>query len=241
MDYGLQLYSVRDCMAKDFEGTLKAVSEMGYKFVEFAGFFGKSAEEVKTILDKYNLEVSGTHSPLKDLIENYDETVAYHKAIGNKNYIIPGHPLWSQEEIDYFVENVNALIPKLKEDGITLGFHNHFREFERNTDGSFPYDQLIYRTDIKFELDTYWSFVAMKRSEDILKRLGDRIIFAHMKDGIELQGKPLGLGGAPVKFYYEKVKEMGIPMVVESETCTPNGLSEAKICIDFLKAVEESL
>lgn len=240
MEYGLQLYSVRDGMAKDFEGTLKAVSEMGYKFVEFAGFFGKSAEEVKTILDKYNLKISGTHSPLKDLIENYDETVAFHKAIGNKNYIIPGHPVWSQKELDFFVENVNALIPKLAKDGITLGFHNHNREFERNFDGSFPYDQIVYRTDIALELDTYWSFVAMARSEDILDRYSDRIKFVHIKDGIGMQGKPLGQGGAPIRFYYEKVRKLGIPMVVESETITPNGLTEAKICIDFLKALEEN-
>lgn len=52
MEYSIQLYSVRDSMEQDFEGTLKKVSEMGYKAVEFAGFFGKPAEEVKALLDK---------------------------------------------------------------------------------------------------------------------------------------------------------------------------------------------
>ena len=65
--YGLQLYSVRDAMAEDFEGTLKKVAEMGYTYVEFAGFFDHTAEEVKALLDKYGLIISGTHSSWEQL------------------------------------------------------------------------------------------------------------------------------------------------------------------------------
>ena len=62
MEYGLQMYSVRDITDKDLDGALKKVAEIGYKFVEFAGFFGHSAQEVKDMLDKYGLRVSGTHT-----------------------------------------------------------------------------------------------------------------------------------------------------------------------------------
>lgn len=240
MDYSIQLYSLRDTTEKNMDAALKAVSEMGYTAVEFAGFFGHTAEEIVEMLKKYNLKVSGTHSPLQDLIDNFDETVAFHKAIGNKHYIIPGTDLWSQEKIDYFVENVNTLQEKLKEHGISLGFHNHAREFQMNEDGSFPYDQIIYRTDIELEVDTFWAYVGMKDPITLLERIKDRINFIHIKDGYEDgKGMPLGRGTAPVSAVYNWAKENDKLMVVESETLTPDGPTEAQICIDCLHSLEK--
>lgn len=240
MDYSIQLYSVRDSMENDFEGTLKKISELGYKYVEFAGFYDHTAEEINSILDKYNLKISGTHSALDDLINNYDETVAFHKAIGNKNYIVPAYWLRNQKEIDYFIEKVNEIAPKLKADGMTLGYHNHSGEFEMGSDGAVAYEQIIYRTDIMLQLDTYWAFVGMKDPIALMDRIGDRIGIIHIKDGtVGGDGKPLGMGEAPVKAVYEKAKEKGIPMVVESETITPSGLEEARICIEYLNSLEK--
>ena len=239
MDIGIQLYSVRDGMQEDFEGTLKSLSEMGYTSVEFAGFYGKSADEVNALLQKYNLKLSGTHSSFDDLVNNYEETVAFHKAIGNKHYIIPGYDLWSQEKLDKFIEQVNPICEKLAKDGITLGFHNHHKEFEVLENGEVVYEQLIYRTNLKLEIDTYWAFVGMKNPLGLLDRLADRVHFVHIKDGLsDGNGEPLGMGKAPVKDIVAKAKAMGIPMVVESETCNPSGLKEAEICINYLKTLE---
>ncbi len=239
MDIGIQLYSVRDSMENDFEGTLKKVSELGYTSVEFAGFFGRSADEINELLKKYNLKLSGTHSFFDDLVNNYEETVAFHKAIGNKHYIIPGHDLWSQEKLDKFVAEVNPICERLAKDGITLGFHNHHKEFEVLENGEVVYEQLVYRTKLMLEIDTYWAFVGMKNPLGLLERLKDRVNFVHIKDGLaDGNGKPLGLGEAPVKDIVAKAKQMNIPMVVESETCKPSGLSEAEICINYLKSLE---
>lgn len=239
MDIGIQLYSVRDGMAEDFEGTLKSLSEMGYTSVEFAGFYNKTADEVNALLQKYNLKLSGTHSSFDDLVNNYEETVAFHKAIGNKHYIIPGYDLWSQEKLDKFVCEVNPICEKLADEGITLGFHNHHKEFEVLENGEVVYEQLIYRTNLKLEIDTYWAFVGMKNPVGLLDRLADRVHFVHIKDGsADGNGEPLGKGSAPVKEIVAKAKEMGIPMVVESETCNPSGLKEAEICINYLKTLE---
>ncbi len=238
MDIGIQLYSVRDGMETDFEGTLKKISELGYTSVEFAGFYGKTADEVNRLLEQYNLKLSGTHSSFDDLLNNYEETVAYHKAIGNKNYIIPGYDLWSQGKLDRFVEQINPICERLAKDGITLGFHNHNKEFEVLENGEVVYEQLIYRTNLRLEIDTYWAFVGMKNPLGLLDRLADRVNFVHVKDGMaDGSGKPLGMGEAPVAEIVKKAQAMGIPMVVESETCNPTGLAEAEICINYLKTL----
>ena len=93
MEYGIQMYSVRDFTKDDLDGALRQVSQLGYKFVEFAGFFGHSAEAVRDMLDKYGLRVSGTHTGWQEVAEHFEETVAYHKIIGNKNIIVPGADL----------------------------------------------------------------------------------------------------------------------------------------------------
>jgi len=240
MEYGLQLYSVRDLTGENFEEAVRKVAALGYKFVETAGFFGRTAEQFNALMAETGLRLSGTHTGLKALVEDYDATVAFHKAIGNKYYIIPGHSLKNQAELDDFVEKVNDLQPKLAAEGITLAYHNH-REFVPNPDGSVPMEQIALRTNLKLEVDTYWAFVGLKGNPiSYLERVKDRLIYVHMKDGSpEGNGTPLGMGAAPVAEVYEWVKAHNIPMVVESETCTPDGITEAKICIEYLKSLEK--
>ena len=241
MEYGLQMYSVRDITKDNLEIALKKVAEMGYRFVEFAGFFGNSAEAVKGWLDKYGLKVSGTHTGLKELEEDFEGTVRYHKTIGNANIIIPGHDLSTQAKIDEFVEKVNRYQPMLEKEGISLGYHNHSREFIPNADGSMIHDQLVYRTHLNIEIDTFWYFNATGTSAvGIMERLKDRIRVIHVKDGFKGgEGKPLGMGEAPVAQVYAKAAEMGVLMVVESESLRPDGLTEAKVSIDYLRSQEK--
>ena len=240
MEYGIQLYSVRDLTEKNMDEALRQVSELGYKFVEFAGFFGIPAEEIKAMLEKYGLKVSGTHTGWREIADHFEETVAYHKAIGNKNIIIPGGDFSDQKKLDALIDMINEFQPNLAAEGITLGFHNHHREFLPNKDGSNIEDQLIYRTNVMLEIDTYWAYVGMKNPVALLERLKDRVKVIHVKDGdAEGNGTPLGMGTAPVADVYAKAIEMGLPMVVESETCKPDGMTEAKICIEYLKSLEK--
>ena len=238
-DYGIQMYSVRDITKDNMEGALKALSEMGYKYVEFAGFFGLSAEKVVELLNKYGLKVSGTHTSIMELVNDYEGTVAFHKAIKNPIYIIPGHDLSTKEKLDQFIEDVNRLQPMLKAEGIEMGFHNHSGEFKPNQDGIIVYDELVARTGLLLEIDTFWAYAAGKDPIALMEQLKDRLRFVHIKDGYENgEGMPLGQGTAPVADVYKKAVELGIPMVVESETLTPDGLTEAQICYDYLKSQE---
>ena len=238
--YGLQLFSLRDITDKDLEGALKAVAEMGYKYVEYAGFFGHPAEQVKAWQDKYGLACSGTHTGWGELLpENIEATIAYHKTIGNTNIIVPGADLRTLEKIEAFCAVMNAAQVRLAEEGISLGYHNHSHEFVVMPWGSTIHSELEKRGTFDFEIDTYWAFNAGLDPVAVLDRLADRVKVIHLKDGFKGgAGKSLGEGEAPVVAVREKALAMGLTMVVESEGLDPTGLEEVKRCIDFLKSLE---
>ena len=240
MEYGLQLYSVRDFTQKDLAYTLKKVAEIGYKYVEFAGFFGHSAEEVKAMLNEYGLVVSGTHSSLKELDEDFAATVKYHHAIGNTNYIIPGAPWGTAAELNDTIEKLNKYKPLLAAEGITLAYHNHDGEFLPNKDGLIAHAEMEKRSDIDFEIDTYWAYAAGKDPIEVITRLQDRVHVIHLKDGdMNKVGFPLGEGTCPVAAVREKAIELGMTMVVESENLKPDGISEVAQCFKYLMSLEK--
>lgn len=240
MQYGLQMYSVRDVAQGDLLGTLEKVGKLGYHYAEFAGFFGIPAEDVKAKLDECGMEVSSTHTGWQELTDDQiTETIKYHKTIGNSFIIIPGADLSDQKKLDDFIELVNKVQPVLAAEGIKLGYHNHSHEFKTNEDGSKIYEQLKSRTKLELEIDTYWAYVGGQDPIAMMHELKDRVHIIHIKDGSkDGHGTPLGMGTAPAAQVYKTAKEMGIQMIVESETCTPSGLEEARICIEFLKAQE---
>jgi len=241
MEYGIQLYSVRDAMAADMEGTLAAVAKMGYKTVEFAGFFGRTAEEVSAMLKKYGLRISGTHTGWTEITpDKIDETIAYHKAIGNTRLIVPGYDFSTREKMESLIALLNEAQPKLAAAGITLGYHNHHREFlPLYEDGYITEEELFARTTVALEIDTFWAYVAGEDPIEILRRYGDRVPVIHLKDGdLTHRGLSLGLGTAPVAAVYAYAVEHGIDIVVESEGQEPDGISEVTRCIEYLRTLE---
>ena len=240
MQYGIQLYSVRDTLAKDYYGTLKAMADLGYKMVETITVPGVEAKDVYAWCQELGLTVSGTHTPAPFLQpDTLEKTIQDHLSMDCHLLIIPGHDLSTAAKVDAFVELVNHVQPILEKAGITLAYHNHSHEFFPNEDGQIIYHEILNRTNMKLELDTYWAFNAEKDPVFLLDKLADRMVAIHIKDGVEGgKGYPLGMGKAPVKAVYAKAKEMNLPMIVESETLTPDGATEAKICIEYLKTLE---
>ncbi|MDR2656898.1 MAG: sugar phosphate isomerase/epimerase [Oscillospiraceae bacterium] len=240
MHLGLQMYSVRDITKDDLAGALAKVKAIGYDNVEFAGFFGHCAEKVKAMLDETGLKVSGTHTGWQELTDNIDETIAFHKAIGNTRIIVPYAEVQTKAKIDRIVDVLNNAQPKLAAAGIALGYHNHSHEFVPNEDGQIPFDELRDRTNIFFEIDTYWAFVAGRDPLALVRELSSRVPVVHIKDGTEKgEGKPLGQGVAPAAQVWKLARELGIELVVESETLQPDGLTEAEICYKFVEALEK--
>ena len=241
MEYGLQLYSVRDITEQDLRGALRAVADLGYTFVEFAGFFGHSAEDVKQMLKENGLGVCGAHIGLDEISpERIKDTVAYHKILGNNTLIIPWSDCSTQEKLDALIDALNTAQPILAAEGMLLGYHNHAFEYEKTAYGVLPHKELEARTDVVLETDTYWVYAAGVDPIAELERLGERVRLIHVKDGLaDHSGRALGEGTAPVAEVVAYAKEKGIPMVVESETLDPTGIEEVTRCIRYLATLEK--
>lgn len=251
-EYGLQMYSIRDITKDSMRLALEKVAAMGYKNVEFAGFFDYTAEQIRIWLDTFGLTASGTHTGLGAITpENIDATIAYHKAIGCDHLIVPGADWKTEEKLNANIAALNAAQPKLAAAGIRLGYHNHSGEFLVTPYGKIIEEEIIARTNVDLEIDTFWSYNAGMDNIALLDRLADRINTIHLKDGIPtaaefrtygdwhhgVVGKSVGSGTAPVREVCEWAYAHGVRVVIESEGLDPTGLDEVGRCIDFLKTL----
>ena len=155
---GVQLYTVRGEMAKDFEGSLQKIAAIGYKEVEFAGYYNKTPDDVRAILDRYGLAAPSTHASLADIQTKLDQTIETARAIGHKFLICPYLLDKDRRTLDDYkrhAETFNRAGEACRKAGIQFGYHNHDFEFEAK-DGKMPYDLLLEETDqrlVKMELD----------------------------------------------------------------------------------------
>lgn len=184
---GLQLYTVRDEMAKDVEPTLKAVSEMGYEVVEPAGYFDKTAEEFRALLDKYNLEAVSVHQTHDVFLSEPEKNVATLKTLGVKYCAIPWMGAENHKDNAGFekaVEEILTVSKLLSESGITLLYHNHEFEFQKFED-KYLFDWL-YETvglnNLKPEIDTCWVAYGGENVVAYMKKYAGQIDCLHLKD-----------------------------------------------------------
>lgn len=187
MKVGLQLYSVREDMEKDMKGTLKKVKEMGYDYVEFAGYFGHSAEEVKAMLDECGLTCVSVHQTYDVFLEDEKASIDYLKTIGAKFCAVPWMGMEKQKGTDAFEQTVaefKKVGKALKDNGITFCYHNHDFEFGKYED-KFLLDWLYDSVPadlLETEVDTCWvHYAGYDPAEYVLKYSG-RAHIVHLKD-----------------------------------------------------------
>jgi sugar phosphate isomerase/epimerase len=129
---GLQLYSLRDQCRTDLPGMLKVVSAAGYKGVEFAGYHGRSASELRKMLDDNGLVACGTHTPYATILEDkLKETVEFNRTIGNTFLIVPSMNASSKKEWQERGKLFNDVAAKVKSEGMFVGYHAHAHDFKK--------------------------------------------------------------------------------------------------------------
>lgn len=193
---GIQLYSVRQQMAQDFQGTLAAVREAGFLEVESAALPTKSAAEIRRALDGAGLKCVSSHCSFVDVTTGLDATTEFQKTIGVSYIICPGpgrrnppaagakaEPL-TVDDWKYNAEEFNKTGEKLKNAGMSFGYHNHWVEF-RPVDGQIPYEVLLSSCEpdkTTFEMDLGWVKVAGQDPIALMKRYPHRFSMFHVKD-----------------------------------------------------------
>lgn len=233
----LQLYTVREELAKDFEGTIRRLAAMGYVGVETAGSpEGVTAVQAKALFDEVGLTVCAAHMPLP-LGDDKNKLLDVMDDLGCKKMVsawLPPDEYKTRTSIDRVCERLNEAAAAAAERGITLGVHNHWWEFELN-DGVRPYQLWLEQLDpaIFFELDTYWVHVGGVDPVTALAEMGDRAQLLHVKDGPADNSKSDMTAVGTGKMDYTTIIPAAAAaewMVVELDRCAT----------DMMTAVQES-
>ena len=184
---GLQLYSVKNAMKEDFYGTLRAVRDMGYEYVEFAGYFDKTAEEIKAALDELGLKCISVHQGLDFYNDNPEEAIKYLKTFGVKYSVIPWYSLdklYGSAEWEETKARFNKIAKLLYDNGMMLGYHNHEFEFSV-ADGKYLHDYIFESVPAEYivpEFDTCWVRYAGCSPVEQIERYKGRVNIVHLKD-----------------------------------------------------------
>jgi sugar phosphate isomerase/epimerase len=193
----IQLYTLRNQLAVDFEGTLATLAEIGYRRVEHAGFVGRSATEFKAALDAVGIWASSGHVTIPQPFDATAWSASLQDALtlGSRYIVQPffginfdtGEVVGDRATWAAFSHDLNQAGRMAREVGLRLGYHNHNWEFFRLTDdpSRTAYDILIEETDrryVHFEMDLFWVIRGARDPVDLLRRLDGRVRQFHVKD-----------------------------------------------------------
>ncbi|WP_138445346.1 sugar phosphate isomerase/epimerase family protein [Sinomonas susongensis] len=185
MAYSVQLYTVRDAIEQDLPGTIRRLAEIGYTQVEPYKFAERAEEFAKAFAENGIVAPTG-HAPL--LSSDQDEIFSAAKRLGIGTVIDPFVPAekWQDAEtIRDTATRLNAAAKKGAEYGIRVGYHNHWWELESKVEGTnaLEYFASLLDPEVVLEVDAYWVAVGGENPLAVLKRLGDRVVAVHLKDG----------------------------------------------------------
>jgi sugar phosphate isomerase/epimerase len=258
---GLQLYTVRDVMKTDFEGTIAKVAATGYKEVEFAGYFDHSPKDVRAILDKNGLAAPSCHVGYDVVEKKWPETIEAARIVGHSYIVCPWIDEKQRAEPSGWkraAELFNKAGEASKKAGIQFGYHNHSFEFQpaESLGGKLPYDLLLAETDPKLvamELDLCWISVAGKDPLAYFDKYPGRFPLVHVKDwikdpnatdaykgatgsAVKIGGRlaDVGQGSIDWKRIFAHSEEAGIKHYFVENDEPKSAFDDIKICYDYL-------
>ena len=235
----VQLYSLRESAKNDFAGVLSSLADIGYPYVEFAGLHGKSAREVRKIIDGVGLKASSAHGPIFDPSKR--EQVAEEAETLGYKHLVSGFGAKDFESVDTvkaIAEKANEAINYFGPLGFTVNLHNHEWEFQQ-----YEKFNLLLELAPKLcpQLDVYWVKVGGENPAEVIRRYGRRTNLLHIKDGpadatnralpmtavgkgsVDISSCVLASEGTAVEF-----------MVVELDNCATDMLQAVKESYNFL-------
>lgn len=243
---GLQLYTVRRELQKDFEGSLQHVAALGYKEVEFAGYYDRTPQQVKAILDKNGLTAPSAHTQLQGMRQNLDQLLEAAHVIGHRYLVLAYLTAEERKTLDDYkrvIESLNKAGETCQKAGVQLAYHNHDFEFPP-LDGVVPYDLMLKETSpklVKMELDLYWITKAGQSAEKYFAANPGRFALAHVKDMDNTPKKfftEVGRGVIDFKQLLPQAKKAGVKhFFVEQDETPGSPFDSIKISYDYLHAL----
>jgi sugar phosphate isomerase/epimerase len=202
--YGVQLYSVRALMQRDPAGTIAALARAGFEEVEFAGFYGRTAREMRRLIDANALKSPAGHVTIDDLRTNLSGQLSDAATLGWRWLIVAWIDPKERTSAAYhsLARDFNRLGKIAARSGVRLGYHAEDYDFHPLANGSVPYDVMLRETDpalVDFEMDIYW---VVKGGGDPIRYLTanrGRFPLLHIKD-IDSSGKMVNAGEGVIDF-----------------------------------------
>lgn len=186
----IQLWSVKEDVKKDIDGTLQKLADLGFDGVEFAREFGHYKDNpiaLKNRLDELGLKGSAAHVSFEQLDEeNIFETIAFYQVLGVKHLIVPWDKrAWAKDGVAEVVSLLNAAAERLAPYGMQTGFHNHEKEFD-DFNGSTYWDYIALNThkSVILQQDVGWTAYAKKDPVDYVNRYPGRTLTTHYKSKV---------------------------------------------------------
>ena len=243
-----QVYAVRNLCEKDFPGTLKAVKALGYEGVETGRFYGRSAKEIRSLMDEVGLKLVALQLYPDDLTEpKLRETLRFTKECGTDRINVAWFKGSSENHRDWhlLVNVVNHAAEVAAKEGITIGYHNHDQEFRTQFNGKYVWDWLWERFSplVKQEFDAGWCALAGVDPHEVLRRYPNRNPTVHVMPAIfdktGLKPGSAGVGSVRDKIDWQKLASEfaadGTQWFVVKPVAFPDSLEDLKASIEYLK------
>jgi sugar phosphate isomerase/epimerase len=240
---GLQLYTVREQMQQDFEGSLAKVAAVGYQEVEFAGYFGCTPEQVRSLVDRHRLVPVSAHIPLAQIRTNWEEVLEAACIIGHDYVVCPWVDEAERRTLDDWkrhAELFNRAGEASQRHAIHFAYHNHDFEFDP-IQGKLPYDLLLAETDpklVKFEMDLYWITKGRQDPLAYFARHPGRFPMVHVKDMDKASGRSfadLGKGTIDFRRIFAQSAQAGIEHYFVEHDQPASAFDSIRISYEYLK------
>ncbi|AHV97223.1 sugar phosphate isomerase/epimerase family protein [Paenibacillus sabinae] len=241
---GLQLYTLREELEQDFEGTLRKVAALGYSGVEFFHYFGRSEGEVKALLEETGLIAIGAHRPYDVLLENADAEMDYIRKIGSNYLIVPYLSEEQRSDWSRIAANLRILGEKAKQQGVVLLYHNHDFELRESSGGQTAFDYLyseVLPELLQVEMDTCWVQYGGYDPVEYIGKYAGRLPLIHLKDMKRREDGSaetvvLGEGEVDLTSILKAAEQAGTEWaIVEQDYCSRPALESVAASLEWLK------
>jgi sugar phosphate isomerase/epimerase len=244
---GIQMYTVRDQLQTDFDGTVEKIARIGYKNLEFAGYYNHTPEQVRALLDRLQIVSRSSHIGAQLMRQDAAAQIKAAKTIGQDYITLPSYNFGKEGLVGWrkAVAEFNQWGAMCRDAGLRLAYHNHNFEFAP-LEGTTGYDVLVKETDPKlvdFELDIYWARFADQDPLALFAKYPGRFAMWHVKDmavnGTQKGMTPVGKGTIDFKSIFAHAGQSGMKyFFVEHDSAAqyPGGsLASAQASYDYLR------